>query len=105
MMPKNLGSLDIANTQMLSLKTELEKAKINGKLSINELIEVCKKYGTMPFAKLARHAFIGTTLMKSLNTEDVLSSSRLSEYSSSIKTILSEMLEDVHKLKNKSFLI
>ena len=102
MMPKNLGSLDIANTQMLSLKTELEKAKINGKLSINELIEVCKKYGTMPFAKLARHAFIGTTLMKSLNTEDVLSSSRLSEYSSSIKTILSEMLEDVHKLKNKS---
>ena len=102
MITKHPGSLKIAETQMLSLNSELNQAKIKGLLTINKLIEVCKKYGTMPFAKLARHAFIGTTLIKSLNTEGVLSPSRLSDYSSSIKTILSEMLEDVQKLKNKS---
>jgi hypothetical protein len=37
-----------------------------------------------------------------LNTGGVISSLRLSDYSSSIKTVLSEMLEDVQKLKNNT---
>ena len=102
MMPVHPGALNIANTQMLSINTEIEKYIIEGKPSINKLIKICKKYGTMPFAKLARHAIIGTTLIKSLNTEGVLSSPRTSEYFSSIKTILSKMLEDVQSLKNES---
>ena len=97
------GSLKIANEEILSLNNELKKIENLNSSSINQLLEFCRKYGTMPFAKLARHAFIGTTLMKSLNTEGILSSSRLAEYNSSIKTILSEMLQDVQNLKNNFF--
>ena len=102
MLHEHPGSLNTANSQMLSLNSELEKINIIGKPSIKKLLKVCKKYGTIPFAKLARHAFIGMTLMKSLNKEGVISSLRLAKYNSSIKTILSEMIEDVQKLKNKS---
>ncbi len=94
----HLGSLKIANKLISSLESNLNKNDTN----IEKLIEICQKYGTIPFAKLARHAFIGMTLLKSLNSLDIISSIRLSEYTASIKTILSEMLEDVQKLKNKS---
>ena len=100
--PKHLGSLKIANAQMLSLNSELKKLKQKNKLSINQLLNICRQYGTIPFAKLARHAFIGMTLIKSLNAEGVISFSRLSDYSSSIKTVLSEMLEDIQRLKNNN---
>ena len=102
MIPKHPGSLYNAEKQIISLSKKLMEVKNTNKFNITELIDICKKYGTIPFAKLARHAFIGTTLMKSLNSEGVLTSLRLSEYFSSIKTILSEMLEDILRLKNKS---
>ena len=102
MSPKHPGSLYNAEKKIISLNKKLMEVQNTNKFNIIELIDICKKYGTIPFAKLARHAFIGTTLMKSLNSEGVLTSSRLSEYFSSIKTILSEMLEDILRLKNKS---
>jgi len=102
MLADHPGSLKTANEEMLSLNIELEKLQNLNTLSIDKLIEFCRKYGTIPFAKLARHAFIGTTLIKSLNIEGILSFSRLAEYNSSIKTVLSEMLQDVQNLKNSS---
>ena len=55
--------------------------------------------------KLARHAFIGTKIIKSLAEYKAIKPSRVSTYLSSIKTILSEMLEDIQKLKDSSFSI
>ena len=101
--PKSRGSLEKANSEILNLNVKLKELSKKNEASILELIEVCKLYGTLPFAKLARHAFIGTKLIKSLAECKAMKKSRISLYLSSIKTILSEMIEDIQKLKDNYF--
>ena len=98
----DVGSLKKSNLEILKLKLELKKIIIAKTVSTEKLVKICQKYGTLPFAKLARHAFISTSLIKSLSSKKILSESRVTEFLSSIKTILSEMLEDIQKLKNNS---
>ena len=102
---KSKGSLKSAYSEILKLNLKLEKMYKKNDVTISELIKLCRLYGTLPFAKLARHAFIGTKLIKSLEECNVMKASRISEFLSSIKTILSEMLEDIQKLKNNSYSI
>ena len=101
--PKSRGSLEKAYSEILNLNVKLKELSKKNEASILELIEVCKLYGTLPFAKLARHAFIGTKLIKSLAECNAMKKSRVSVYLSSIKTILSEMIEDIQKLKDNYF--
>ncbi len=67
------------------------------------LIEDCKKYGTLPFAGLARCAFIATEILNSFVEEKILSNNEKIHFLSSIKTITTEMNEDLHK-NSKFFL-
>ena len=105
MIPKSQGSLHYSNKEILKLNAQLKKIYKNNEISIPDLIDLCRLYGTLPFAKLARHAFIGTKIIKSLAEYKAIKASRVSKYLSSIKTILSEMLEDIQKLKDSSFSI
>ena len=105
MIPKYQGSLHYSNKEILKLNVQLEKIYKNNEVSITDLIDLCRLYGTLPFAKLARHAFIGTKIIMSLAEYKAIKPSRVSTYLSSIKTILSEMLEDIQKLKDSSLSI
>ena len=106
MIPKYQGSLHYSNKEILKLNVQLEKIYKNNEVSITDLIDLCRLYGTLPFAKLASNiAFIGTKIIKSLAEYKAIKPSRVSTYLSSIKTILSEMLEDIQKLKDSSFSI
>jgi phosphohistidine swiveling domain-containing protein len=63
-----------------------------------EIISDCIHFGTIPFATLARHAFIGKTLLLSLEKCGVLNISEISVIERSFKTIATELVEDFHKL-------
>lgn len=86
-------------------KIEILKEKyiqiINSKLSnvdkLYWLIEDCKRYGTLPFAGIARAAFIATQLLKSLVELGVLTKEEHGMFLNSLNTIAKTLKEDLMK--------
>ena len=65
------------------------------------LLEDCKKFGTLPFAGLARCAFISTEILDSFVKENIFTEENKLKFLASIKTITSELNEDLMKNKKK----
>jgi len=99
--------LEITREAFLSFKYQinidlLSKKRINlGKNSeITDLdkalylLEDCKKYGILPFAHAARHAFIAQTFIKSFQNLNILSEKRINDFNSSISTIAKDFCND-----------
>lgn len=89
---------ELANIESL-IKRRNDWAKKNQKLNITvvaSLLEDCIKLGTIPFSILARHAFIATSLLKSLVSVGVIGSGDADEFKKSIKTVASEFVGDIN---------
>ena len=67
-------------------------------ISIRSLLEDCQRFGTLPFSNLARYAFIGTTLLKSLKKVDFLSEEDVNSFLMSIPTVASEISRSMRKV-------
>jgi phosphoenolpyruvate synthase/pyruvate phosphate dikinase len=66
----------------------LEKIKISKLHPINKIYQIisfCKKYGTLPFAGVARCAFISTKLILSLKEKKLINSSEISNFYSNLE--------------------
>ena len=105
---------EIINPKFGHFKKDLEKieelvkkknAIINSNLSkidkLYWLTEYCKRYGTLPFAGIARAAFISTQILKSLVDINVLNKKEYNGFLKSLKTITSEMGDDLNKLVSR----
>lgn len=68
------------------------------------LLEDCKRYGTLPFAGLARAAFIAVQLLRSLRNVGVLGQENYEAFMASLNTVSSQMAEDFHRLSKGDFL-
>ena len=68
------------------------------------LIEDCKKFGTLPFAGLARCGFISTEILNSFVDQNILSHDEKLAFLSTIKTITSEMNDDLKNTNKKTFI-
>ena len=66
--------------------------------TISKIIENIKEKGTTPFSILARHAFIGKALLKSLVNIKILKDNDSKELERSVSTITSEFLSDLDLL-------
>lgn len=64
------------------------------------IIDICKNLGTLPFAGIARTAFITTSLMKEFTETNMLSENRLSDFYKNIKSINYDFNYDLQKLLN-----
>jgi hypothetical protein len=94
----------IQRKNMINTEKREREGGVGGSLSeLYWLIEDCKRWGTLPFAGLARAAFIATQVLKSLETvtghQDVLTN-----FIGSLDTITSQMSRDVKSLNKDSFL-
>ncbi len=69
------------------------------------LIEDCKKYGTLPFAGLARCGFIAIELLNSLVEENIITEKQKSRFLLNVSTVTSELKIDVKKMKKTNFLM
>lgn len=68
------------------------------------LLEDCKRYGTLPFAGLARAAFIAVQILRSLVTCGILDEADYDSFMSGVNTVSSEMNADFEELSKKAFL-
>lgn len=69
----------------------LNNSKTNPVNKAYQLIQDCKKYGTLAFAHAARAGFVSVTILKSLVENGSLTYERMLEFQTSIPTITSEL--------------
>ena len=87
---ENRKRIEIDNTSILGMGT-----------AIYYLLEDCKRYGTLPFAKLARCAFIATDILKSLVRLNIITVEEYHSFLSSVKTVAGNFSQDLIKVKEK----
>lgn len=68
------------------------------------LLEDCKRYGTLPFAGLARAAFIAVQILQSLVTCKIITKSDYESFMSGVNTVSSDIKTDFEEMTKKSFL-
>ena len=67
------------------------------------LIEDCKRYGTLPFAGLARAGFIAVQLLKSMLAEKIINSAEYEAFMADIDTVGSKLKRDLNNISRRSF--
>ena len=68
------------------------------------LLEDCKRYGTLPFAGLARAAFIAVQMLRSLVNTNILKTDEYQNFMSGLGTISSRLNGDLEKFGKDAFL-
>ena len=101
----SLLTKDIAKIKILEQKqAALSGTSLNDVEKIYWLIEDCKRYGTLPFAGIARAAFVATQILESLVSCHLLSSERKDQFLHSLKTVSSDFVCDRTRMSQESFL-
>ena len=100
----------IALTQIDKDLAIVEELKVKQKLINNSslyyidkiywLVEDCKKFGTLPFAGLARCGFISTEILNSFVEEKIFTEDDKLNFLASVRTITSEISEGLSKNKD-----
>lgn len=83
---------------------KISKSKTYNLDKIFWLIEDCKKYGTLPFAGMARCGFIAIELINSLVEKRIITNKEKSDFLNSINTIASNLNNDVFTKNKGDFL-
>lgn len=100
-----LWQIDKQKIQILESRHQRLLASDLDKISkLYWLIEDCKRYGTLPFAGLARAGFIAASFLKSFVTADIFSSADYYSFLNSLDTISSNISHDFVKLSKIQFL-
>ncbi len=68
------------------------------------LLEDCKRYGTLPFAGLARAAFIAVQILQSLITKEIISREDYQCFMNDVNTVSSNLKEDFSGMSKLEFL-
>ena len=94
---KDLNKINLLEDKI----NEISKTKISSIQKIFHLIKICKEYGTLPFAGVARTAFISSKIIRSLVKLKILSFKELSSFYESHNTIVNQITEDLNKVNEK----
>ncbi len=102
---QGLCSQDLEKIAKLEKRyTEIENESLDPVSKIYWLLEDCKRYGTLPFAGIARAGFIAMQFLKSLESVGILSSHEIEDFLASLSSVCSEMQQDRGSLSKKEFL-
>lgn len=88
---------DKYNAVKQSIKTDDWREKLR---LIYQLTEDCMVLGTTPFARVARFAFIGTALLRSLQAAEIIGQKDYDAFMKSISTVATQMDRDFSLLRN-----
>ena len=93
---------EIKKIQILKTKqNDVKKSKLYAIDKIYWYIEDCKRYGTEPFAGLARSGFISVEILNSLVNKKIIKKQEKDVFLQSIQTITAEILNNVNLSKSK----
>ncbi len=90
--------------ELESRRQKIEESSMPDTEKILWLLEDCRRYGTLPFAGLARSAFIAVQLLDGMAAEGLLTESEKTAFMGSIRTISSLMKKDQLVLGREAFL-
>ncbi len=100
-----LWKQDLSKIEELSLRQErISKSMLDPISKIYWLIEDCKRYGTLPFAGLARAGFIAVQILKSFVAVGILTSDDYTNFIASVNSVSSMMTEELRTLSKSDFL-
>jgi len=105
-------AIDIMTKRRYLVKKKLKASKNDFKSLLDaseNLLRDCHKYGTIHFSTIARIAFIGSILLKSLVTEKKITRSSYEKFMNSIETVVTRFQTDLElfnggKISKKKFL-
>lgn len=93
---------DLQKVEKLTEKYQaLMHSSLDDIAKIYWLIEDCKRYGTLPFAGLARAGFIAVELLKSLKTVGILTDAEVSDFLRSLQTVSGSIVDDFEQNLDK----
>ncbi len=102
---RGLWRKDLSRIKKLQRKQEiLQASHIDDITRLYWLVEDCKRYGTLPFAGLARAGFIAVQILNSLVSSSVFSLEDKQRFMHSLETVSTNMSEDFKLLSKKQFL-
>lgn len=87
-----------------SRREEIERSSLKEPDKAFWLLEDCKRYGTLPFAGLARAGFIAVQLLKSMVEEGILAQEESQAFMNDIQTVSSCMKSDYLAMEKEDFL-
>ncbi len=90
--------------KLIERRSVLENSFSDPIQKIYWLLEDTKRYGTLPFAGLARAAFIASQILNSLNHIGILNKDEISTFLQSLSTITRQMVYDRYNTDKNSFL-
>jgi len=100
---KNILKNEIKKIQILNTKISIiKKSKLSPIQKIHYLVSDCKKYGTLPFAGIARCAFVGKTILDSLKNIKLLTNEDIENFYLGINTVSKEINLDYYRSKKKN---
>jgi phosphohistidine swiveling domain-containing protein len=67
------------------------------------LLEDCKRYGTLPFAGLARAGFVAVQMLRSLVAVGAIEPAQLALFMAGLDTVTRRMGQDLHRLRRDAF--
>lgn len=93
---------EIKQINLLEIKLKkIESANLSHIQKIYFIIDICKNFGTLPFAGVARLAFLYTNYLKSLEKLKAIDHKLISEFYKSINTYTNDFFKNLYRLKNK----
>ena len=97
---KDAGKLNVLEER----RDKIEKSDLSDTDKIFWLLEDCKRYGTLPFAGLARAGFVAVQLLKSMVAEGIISREENEDFMSDLQTVGSQMKSDYSSMDRETFL-
>ncbi|MCB1562215.1 MAG: phosphoenolpyruvate synthase [Alphaproteobacteria bacterium] len=96
---------DARKVEILSQRREeIMAADMDDISKIYWLLEDCKRYGTLPFAGLARAGFIAVQMLKSLVTVGIFTQEDYDSFMTGLNTVSSQLSRDLSSMERTSFL-
>lgn len=98
----------LLDTEKIALLEKRQETVLNSQLDVVSkiywLLEDCSRYGTLPFAGLARAGFMAVQLLQSLEAIGIISHEEYSDYMSGLNTVSSQMSQDLASQTREEFL-
>ena len=99
---KGLYKLDLEKNKILQRKyTEILNSNLSIVDKIYWLLEDCKRYGTLPFAGVARAAFIAMQFLNSFVELQIITKEELETFMNSLNTVTKQLNTDYQKVLNE----
>ncbi len=102
---KGLWRTDAEKLSVLERRRiEIEESNLRDTDKVFWLLEDCKRYGTLPFAGLARAGFIAVQLLRSMVSEGIITEEERELFMNDLQTVGSTMKHDYSSINRQDFL-